>query len=156
MTKKTIMELLREADEKEDSKGRYYMDRLFSHAMDDANELHFESIEQHVAVHILDALERIANVLEENGHSEQAQTQSMLTYHDFFKAFNAISSDYHARKSDRGGVDIVLNNGELRASLLPHVRGWYFTESGFHSDELTLMAQLAATLPELRGEINDD
>lgn len=153
MTKKTIMELLRETNKKAESEGHYYdMDRLFGHTMNAANDLHFESIEQHVAVHTLDALERIANALEKG--QEGGSGRQTLTYHDFFEEFNK-KSDYHAQKSARGGVDIVLD-GELKASLLPHTGGWFFAESGFPADELTLMARLAATSPELRGEINDD
>lgn len=56
MTKKTIMELLKETNKKAEAEGRHYdMDRLFGHAMNDANDLSFESVEQHVAVHMLDA-----------------------------------------------------------------------------------------------------
>lgn len=155
MTKKTIMELLKETDEKEEIKGRYYMDHLFSHAMDYANELHFESIEQHVAVHTLDALERVANALEKD--QEEDSGGKTLTFHEFFKEFNKSSDGLRACKSDRGGVDIVAtNDGELRASLLPQSPAWYFKESAFYSYELALMEKLAATSPELRGEINDD
>lgn len=147
MTKKTIMESLKEADEKDDIKGRYYMDQLFSHA----NDLHFETIEQCVSVRTLDALERIANALEKDSDDKT------LTYQEFFKQFNKNSDELRARKSDRGGVDIVTTeepwNGDLRASLLPHTNGWYFAESGFPADELMLMTRLAATPPERRGKI---
>lgn len=106
----------------------------------------------------VDALRRIAKALESNvnqtqAKSNQTQIKSNITYQDFFKEFNK-KSDYHARKSARGGVDIVLG-GELKASLLPHTGGWFFAESGFPADELTLMAKLAATSPELRGEIDN-
>ncbi len=154
MTKKTIMEQLTETDIRAKIKGRYYdMNRLFGHAMDDANELHFENIEQHVAVHTLDALERIANALEKD--QEEDSGGQTLTYHDFFEEFNKKSDGLRACKSCRGGVDIVLD-GELKASLLPHTGGCFFAESGFPADELTLMAKLAATSPELRGEIDNE
>lgn len=155
MTKKTIMEQLTETDKKAEIKGHYCMDCLFSRAMDDANELHFESIEQHVAVHTLDALERIANALEK-GQEKDSDGQT-LTYHDFFKTFNENGDYYRACKSNRGGVDIIsTEDGELKASLLPHTNAWYFKESGFYDNELILMAQLAATAPELRGEIDNE
>lgn len=151
MTKKTIMELLRETDKKEEIKGGYYMDRLFGHAMNNANDLHFESIEQHVAVHTLDALERIANALEkESGEDSGGQT---LTYHEFFEEFNAVSQGYHAC-SDLDEVVILDQEGNLKASLNLYV--WSFRASGFDSGELALMEKLAATSPELRGEIDDD
>lgn len=147
MTKKTIMQLLTEADEKNDIKGRYYMDQLFSHAMDDAHELHFESIEQHVAVHTLDALERIANALEKDS-SDQT-----LTYSEFYKEFNAFAHFYHAEPSSRGGVAIVDADGKTKANLYPKSNNWCFNESAFSLDELMLMTRLAATLPERRGKI---
>ena len=161
MTKKTIMELLKETDEKEEIKGRYYMDHLFSHAMDYANELHFESIEQHVAVHTLDALERIANALETNTNQTQAKSNQMqikgnITYSEFFEEFNKIQRGYHACASDRDGAVIVDDEGNLKANLGANSGVWTFNVSGFSSDELTLMAKLAATSPELRGEINYD
>lgn len=145
MTKKTIMQLLTEADEKDDIKGRYRMDQLFSHAMDNAHELHFESIEQHVAVHTLDALERIANALEKDSDDQT------LTYSEFYKEFNAHSRSYHAEPSSRGGVAIVDVDGKTRASLRPKSRNWCFNESAFSFDELMLMTKLATTLPKLRG-----
>lgn len=133
MTKKTIMELLKETDEKY------------------ANELRFESIEQHVAVHTLDALERIANALEKD--QEEGSGRQTLTYHEFFEEFNKISLGYHAC-SDLDEVVILDQEGNLKASLNCYV--WSFRESGFDSGELALMEKLAATSPELRGEINDD
>lgn len=151
MTKKTIMELLRETNKKSESEGHHYdMNRLFGHAMRGANDLHFESIEQHVAVHTLDALERIANALEKD--QEEDSCVQTLTFHEFFKEFNKSSDGLRACRSDRGGVDIVTTNGgELRASLLPQSTAWYFKESAFYSYELALMEKLAATSPELRG-----
>lgn len=89
-----------------------------------------------------------------NGKQDSnVRNEQMFTYQEFFKQFNEISDYYHARPSDRGGVDIVDKHDNLMASLLPHTDGWYFTESGFPGDELTLMARLAVTLPERRGKI---
>lgn len=161
MTKKTIMEQLTEADEKTDIKGRYYMDSLFSQAMDDANELHFESIEQHVAVHALDALERIANALESNANqtqakSNQTQIKGNITYSEFFEEFNKIQRGYHTCASDRDGAVIVDDEGNLKANLGANSGVWTLNVSGFSSDELALMAKLAATSPELRGGNNND
>ncbi|MCD5445113.1 hypothetical protein [Lactobacillus delbrueckii] len=73
MTKKTIMELLKEAEEKAEAEGNHLdLDRLFGCAADEKDEdsLCFESIEQYVAIHTLDTLERIANALEENERNE--------------------------------------------------------------------------------------
>lgn len=144
MTKKTIMQLLTEADEKDDIKGHYYMDQLFSHAMDDAHELHFESIKQCVAVRSLDALERIANALEKDS------TDQTLTYQEFCKEFNAHARSYHAEPSNRGGAVIVDAQGNSRASLDPKSRDWCFNASAFSFDELMLMTKLVNTLPKLR------
>lgn len=161
MTKKTIMELLRETNEKAEAEGHYYdMNRLFSRAMDAANDLHFESIEQHVAVHTLDALERIANALESNANQKQAkgnqtQIKDNITYSEFFEEFNK-KTDYHACTSDRGGADIVAGEGSLKAHFSPEYRAWLFRESVFDANGLALMEKLAATPPELRGEIDND
>lgn len=107
--------------------------------------------EERVDILKVAALQRIANALEKD--QEEDVGGQTLTYHDFFEEFNK-KSDYHAQKSTRGGVDIVLDD-ELKASLLPHSGCWFFAESCFSADELTLMAQLAATPPELRWEINN-
>lgn len=85
--------------------------------------------------------------------ASNVRNEQMFTYQEFFKQFNEISDYYHARPSDRGGVDIVDKHDNLMASLLPHTDGWYFAESGFPGDELTLMARLAVTLPERRGKV---
>lgn len=79
-----------------------------------------------------------------------------LTYCEFFEAFND-NSGLYACESGCGGVDIVTtDDGVLRASLLPHSKVWFFKESAFYDNELALMEKLAATPPNLRGEINDD
>jgi hypothetical protein len=160
MTKKTIMEQLTETDIRAKIKGRYYdMNRLFGHAMDDANELHFENIEQHVAVHTLDALERIANALEKD--QEEDSGGQTLTYHDFFKAYNANHSGYHAYPAAQNGMVIGVAiisdyDGRFMASLRTESLTWHFEDSVFRYDELILMAKLAATLPGLRGEIDNE
>ncbi|MGZ1343163.1 hypothetical protein ACXO8R_03070 [Lactobacillus delbrueckii subsp. bulgaricus] len=159
MTKKTIMEQLTETDIRAKIKGRYYdMNRLFGHAMDDANELHFENIEQHVAVHTLDALERIANALEKD--QEEDSGGQTLTYHDFCQSFNEISdeysSEYYVKPFNGRMVSISNSRGFVVASLYASSRIWNFHESDFNCNELALMTQLAATSPELRGEIDNE
>lgn len=74
-----------------------------------------------------------------------------LAYHDFFEEFNEVSQNYHARLSILGLVDIVDNEtGEMVAQLCADL--WiFFKQSAFDSDEMTLMARLATTLPGLRG-----
>ena len=86
-------------------------------------------------------------------NARDARDEQTFTYSKFFKQFNELSDGYHAEPSSRGGVDIVDKRGDLKASLLPHTDGWYFTESGFPGEELLLMARLATTLPERRGKI---
>lgn len=79
-----------------------------------------------------------------------------LTYHDFFEEFNAFSN-YHACRSIQAPVVIVDNEaGEAVAELCATV--WIFLkQSAFDYDEMTLMARLATTLPELRrGGISND
>lgn len=162
MTKKTIMELLKEAEEKAEAEGNHLdLDRLFGRAADEKDEdsLCFESIEQYVAIHMLDTLERIANALEENERNEQTQTKRKpkLTFNAFIEMFNALKKSYRAYPNDRGGVKIVSNHdGALKANLLPNSCVWALETSDFYPDELSLMAGLAATSPKLRGEINYD
>lgn len=160
MTKKTIMELLKEAEEKAEAEGNHLdLDRLFGRAADEKDEasLCFESIEQYVAIHTLDTLERIANALEENERNEQTKRKPKLTFNDFIKEFNLLKKSYRAYPNDRGGVKIVSNHdGALKANLLPNSCVWALETSDFYPDELSLMAVLAATSPKLRGEINYD
>lgn len=85
--------------------------------------------------------------------TQDIQLGHALTYKEFFKQFNETSDYYHALPSNRGGVDIVDEHNKLKASLLPHTDDWYFTESGFRCDELSLMAKLASVPPKFRGEI---
>ncbi|MBT9069207.1 hypothetical protein ACXO8X_02505 [Lactobacillus delbrueckii subsp. bulgaricus] len=107
----------------------------------------------------VDALQRIANALEENERNEQTQTKRKpkFTFNDFIEMFNALKKSYRAYPNDRGGVKLVSNHdGDLKANLLPNSCVWALETSDFYPDELSLMAGLAATSPELRGEINYD
>lgn len=84
-----------------------------------------------------------------------------LTYHDFFERFNAISQGYHACPATVGGefvaVAIVTDTtGKLVASLDVDSFTWDFKEAAFHWQELNLMMQLAANMPEFRGGISND
>ena len=75
MTKKTIMEQLKEAREKAKAKDGFYdLDRLFSYVADEDGvplDSSLNSVEGHVAVRTLDALERIAKALESNTNRAQ-------------------------------------------------------------------------------------
>lgn len=82
-----------------------------------------------------------------------------LTYHDFFETFNAISHGYHAFPAYRIGVGIgaaivAEEDDVLVAILYDDSRTWSFNDSAFDWGELDLMAKLAATMPEFRGEIS--
>lgn len=84
-----------------------------------------------------------------------------LTYHNFFERFNTISQGYHACPAYRMGVGIGVaivtdEDDVLMAILYDDSRTWNFKESAFHWQELNLMMQLAANMPEFRGEVNDD
>lgn len=89
--------------------------------------------------------------------TQDIQCGQTLTYHDFFERFNAISCGYHACGTNRGGVAIITDTTHvLKASLDAGSRTWDFKASAFNWNELNLMAQLAANLPEFRGEIDND
>lgn len=77
------------------------------------------------------------------------------TLANFIKAFNALKYGYHARESDRGGVDIVNHDGRLMAGLLPRQSIWAIEKSTFSYRELLLMANLSADLLGLRGGISN-
>lgn len=83
-----------------------------------------------------------------------------VTYQDFFEMFNAISRDNHACPAYRTGVlvgvAIVDPDGVLIAVLYDDDCTWRFDTSAFNSEELFLMARLAATLPKDRGEIDNE
>lgn len=110
--------------------------------------------EEGLSILKVDALQRIANALESNANQKQAKGN--ITYQEFFEAFNKMQCDYHACTSDRGGADIVAGEGSLKAHFSPEYRAWLFRESVFDANGLALMEKLAATPPELRGEIDND
>ena len=78
------------------------------------------------------------------------------TLTNFVEAFNALKYGYHACPNSHGGVDIVSNNGDLMASMLPRPSLWAIEKSTFSYKELLLMANLSATRLGLRGGFNDD
>lgn len=89
------------------------------------------------------------------------KTEQTLTYREFIKAFNALNKGTHACKSSHGGVAIFDSPSipcKKMASLGLESRVWVFEKTAkiFNYDELTLMAKLATTLPELRGGFNDE
>lgn len=91
-------------------------------------------------------------------HEKDEQT---LTYREFIKAFNALNHGPHACESSHGRVAIFTRAAipcQKMASLGLESRVWVFEKEAkiFDYDELTLMAKLATTLPELRGGFNDD
>lgn len=93
--------------------------------------------------------------------TQDIQCGQAITYRDFLETFNAISRDYHAWGTGRGGAAVVVAivsyyTGELAASLRADSLAWDFKESAFNANELFLMAKLAGNMPEFRGEINDD
>lgn len=155
MAKKTIMELLKEARKKAEADGNPPSLGWLLGYMGDDEGVCYPGIESFLAVHTLDALERIANALEKD--QEENSDGETLTYHEFFEEFNAISSEYYARPFNHGRrISIKKSSGFVAATLYVGYRFWNFNESQFNSNELALMAQLATTSPELRGEIDDD
>lgn len=92
---------------------------------------------------------------------DSIQCEQVLTYHDFFERFNAISLGYHAcpatKDGEMIGAAIVSNcDGALMASLGLVSRTWSFHDSAFDYEELDLMAQLATNLPKFRGGKSND
>ena len=95
----------------------------------------------------------------EQDKQQKQKAEQALTYQEFVKAFNALGQGHHASHSSYGGVVVVDLDGSLEAGLDPNYCSWSFYTSArgyLRYDELTLMAKLAKTPPELRGEINDD
>lgn len=89
------------------------------------------------------------------------KNEQTLTYREFIKAFNALNRGPHACESSHGGVAIFTRKAvpcQKMASLGLESRVWVFEKAAqiFDDDELTLMAKLATTLPELRGGFSDD
>lgn len=84
-----------------------------------------------------------------------------ITYHDFFERFNMISQGYHACPATVGGefvgVAIVSKrDSKLMASLDADSFTWDFKKSAFHWQELNLMMQLAANMPEFRRGFDNE
>lgn len=80
-----------------------------------------------------------------------------LTYKEFFEEFNTVSFNYYAFSSTIAVAKIVdKGTGEEAAQLCASI--WiFFDPSAFNPDEMSLMARLATTSPELRrGEKNND
>lgn len=91
----------------------------------------------------------------EHGEQQKQKTEQTLTYREFFEAFSAVSQGYHACPSSRGGATVVDPDGNFNAELDPKGCGWSFCASArgyLRYEELTLMAELANTPPELREE----
>ena len=90
--------------------------------------------------------------------TQDIQCGHMITYQDFVETFNAVSQDFHAWGTGRGGVPIVVAiasnyTGDVVASLGANSCIWDFKDSSFNSKELFLMAKLAGNMPEFRGKI---
>lgn len=95
----------------------------------------------------------------EHDEQQEQKAEQALTYQEFVKAFNAIGQGHHASHPSYGGVVVVGVAGYLEADLDPKDNSWSFYTSArgcLRYDELALMADLAKTPPELRGEIDDE
>ena len=118
MTKKTIMQSLKEAEEKAEAEGNHLdLDRLFGRAADENDEdsLCFESIEQYAAIHTLDTLERIANALEENEHGGENMDQDILTRKQAMETLNV--KDYRTlNKLIKDGLPVIRVGSYVRFS----------------------------------------
>lgn len=155
MTKKTIMQRFKEAQEKAEAEGKIpSVARLASYMADD-DGVCCPGIESYLAVLAVDALERIANALEKDAGGLIMGEFEAQDITDFIKAFNALKSGYHACTNNRGGVDIVIDD-RLKASLMERQSMWAIEKSTFSYKELFLMANLSAALLGLRGEIEND
>lgn len=87
--------------------------------------------------------------------NKRQKTEQALTYREFVKDFNALGQGHHASHSSYGGAVVVDLDGSFEAGLDPNYCSWSFYASArgyLRYDELTLMAKLAKTPPELRGE----
>ena len=90
--------------------------------------------------------------------TQDIQCGHMITYREFIETFNAISQDYHAWGTARGGMAVVVAiasnyTGNVMASLDANSCIWDFKESSFNDKELDLMSKLAGNMPEFRGKI---
>ena len=79
-----------------------------------------------------------------------------LTYKEFFEEFNTASFDYYAFRSTIAPAKIVDRETDEEAAHLCDNCWLFFGYPAFEGEELNLMARLAATSPELRGEHNND
>ena len=80
-----------------------------------------------------------------------------LTYKEFFEEFNTVSFNYYAFRSTITPAKIVdKETGEEAAQLCDTFFWIFFGQPIFDYDEMTLMARLASTSPELRGGISND
>lgn len=101
----------------------------------------------------------------EQDKQQKQKAEQTLTYLEFCIAFDK-HSPYHgpyACESHHGGVVIFTSASVPRqrmASLDSESRNWVFNAEAkilvFDDEELTLMAKLATTPPELRGEFDDE
>lgn len=96
-------------------------------------------------------------------HDEQQKAGQAFTYQEFIKAFNALNLGTHACESSHGGVAVFDSPSipcKKMASLGLESRNWVFNAEAkilvFGGEELTLMAKLANTSPELRGGFDDE
>lgn len=80
-----------------------------------------------------------------------------LTSKQFVKLFNSISNDYSALVFYGDVIIADLGDWPYVAKLRLDSQFWLFEyERAYSWQELTLMTQLAATSPELRGGNNND
>lgn len=95
----------------------------------------------------------------EHDEQQEQKAEQALTYREFVEDFNALGQGHHASHPSYGGVVVVDLDGSLEAELDPKDNSWsLYTSARGHLryDELTLMAKLAKTPPELRGGSNND
>lgn len=90
--------------------------------------------------------------------TEYIQCGQPLTSKLFVKLFNDISNDYSAELQLAGDVTIADRGDWPKVAMLRlDSQSWLFEyERAYSWQELTLMTQLAATSPELRGGNNND
>lgn len=92
----------------------------------------------------------------EQDKQQKRKVEQTLTYREFVKDFNILGQGHHASHSSYGGAVVVDLDGSLEAELDPNDCSWSFYTSArgyLRYDELTLMAKLANTPPELRGRL---
>lgn len=79
-----------------------------------------------------------------------------LTYKEFFEEFNTVSFNYYAFRSTIAVAKIVDKGTGEEAAHLCDTFWIFFRQPAFDYDEMTLMARLASTSPELRGGHSDE